>query len=99
LRVPGINAVSQDAAGALVVDGLTVAAEVALSERGMRGKDSIAERRSLVPDAFERRTAVRAVVNRSLDTAGRPIWRPTGVSALGPYLVRRRDLTERRHTA
>ena len=89
-------------AGAVVVDGLTVAAEVALSERGMRGKDSIAERRSLVtktPDPFERRTAVRAVVNRSLDTAGRPIWRPTGVSALGPYLVRRRDLTERRHTA
>jgi len=68
----------------------------------MRGKDSIGERRSLVtktPDAFERRTAVPAVVNRSLYTARRPISTPVDVSALGPFLARRPDLTERRHAA
>jgi hypothetical protein len=96
LRVPGINAISQDPAGALVVDGLP------RFELRKHGKDSIAEPPSLVTrtlDALRRRTGVRADVNKSLDTAGRPISTPVEVSALGPYLVRRTDFTERRHMA
>lgn len=102
MRVRGINAVSQAPTGARFVQGLPIAAEVARFERRKHGKDPIAERPCLVTrtlDALDRRTGGRAVVNKGLDTADRPISTPVEVSALGPYLVRRTDFTERRHMA
>jgi carbamoyltransferase len=66
---------------------------------------------ALILDAVERRTGIPVIVNTSLNTAGRPMVddprdalecfgsAPVDVLALGPYLVRRRDLTERRHAA
>jgi carbamoyltransferase len=57
-------------------------------------------------DAFERRTGIPVVINTSLNTAGRPIVddprdalecfgsTPVDLLALGPFLVRRAQLTE-----